>query len=121
MHIVEIFNNEFRFLIRVILDFSATFKEDIEKLPVSKKCKSLLSKVVKKSINDGSDNYNDFTDEELIFLIKEFIEPVAYNDINIEDIQPFYADIHNDCLKIWRELSSEFKNKYIYENNRTHK
>ena len=67
MNIVEVFNNEFRLLIRAIIDLYATFKEDIEKLPVSNNCKSLLSKIVKKSIYDGSDNYNDFTDEELIF------------------------------------------------------
>ncbi len=48
-------------------------------------------------------------------VLKEFIEPVTYKDIDLVSIDSFYADVHNCCGKLWMELPPAIKNK-IYGN-----
>jgi len=77
-------------------------------------CTSLESSVIlKKVLKDKS--FQNLNEEECRILIKDFIEPVTYKDIDIVSIDPYYGDVHNSCGKLWLELPSKLKN-IIYGN-----
>lgn len=66
-------------------------------------CSDILGRV----ISEGS--FESLTEDECIVLIKEFIEPVTFKDIDIVSIDPFYFNIHNCCGELWLSLPSKLK------------
>lgn len=92
------------FWMRDVMDENA-----IRSLPISNNCASILSVAV------ANQSFEGITEVEAEVVLKEFIEPVTYKDIDLVSIDSFYADVHNCCGKLWMELSPEFKNK-IYGN-----
>lgn len=92
------------FWMRDVMDENA-----LKRLPVSDNCVRILSvAVIHKS-------FESITEEEAEVVLKEFVEPVTYKDIDLMSMDPFYADVHNCCGKLWMELPSAIKNK-IYGN-----
>lgn len=92
------------FWMRDVMDENA-----IRSLPVSDNCASILSAAV------ANKSFEGITEVEAEVVLKEFIEPVTYKDIDLLSIDSFYADVHNCCGKLWMELPSAIKNK-IYGN-----
>lgn len=92
------------FWMRDVMDENA-----IRNLPVSDNCANILSTAV------ANKSFEAITEVEAEVVLKEFVEPVTYKDIDLLRIDPFYADVHNCCGKLWMELPSAIKNK-IYGN-----
>lgn len=81
----------------------------IRNLPVSDNCANILSTAV------ANKSFEGITEVEAEVVLKEFVEPVTYKDIDLLSIDTFYADVHNCCVKLWEELPHALKNK-IYRN-----
>lgn len=92
------------FWMRDVMDEKA-----IRNLPVSEKCANILSTAVTNKSFEG------ITEVEAEVVLKEFIEPVTYKDIDLLSIDPFYVEVYNCCGKLWMGLPSDIKNK-IYGN-----
>lgn len=41
--------------------------------------------------------------------MREVVEPLAYNDGNLVQIDPFYREIGNSCKEIWEKLPDKMK------------
>lgn len=94
-----------------LLDFmyDVMDENDIKKLPISEKCATILNTSVKNK------SFKDITEEDAEIIIKEFIEPVTYKDIDLLSMDSFYGEVHNCCGKLWLGLPANMKSK-IYNN-----
>ena len=84
-------------------------ENDIKKLPISERCAEILCPAVSNRTFEG------ITEEDAGIVVKEFVEPVAYGDINLLKLDSYYGEVQNCCIKLWRDLPLDMKNK-IYGN-----
>lgn len=80
-------------------------EEMVKSLPLIPKCTDLLVR----AFNTG--NFNDFTEEECIYILKEFVEPVGHRDYDIEKIDVFYNGVVIACLTLWERIPLTLRNR----------
>ena len=80
-------------------------EEMVKRLPLIPKCTDLLVR----AFNAG--NFNDFTEEECIYILKEFVEPVGHRDYDIEKIDVFYNGVVIACLTLWKKIPLNLRNR----------
>lgn len=100
----NIFNEKFRCFIRDILDVKSTFESDIDLFHISNESKLLLKRICKKDIYENTDNFDDFSEEELEKLYNDFIMEVRYGNVDLCSFQKMYDIINKDCNDIWNEI-----------------
>lgn len=84
-------------------------ENDIKKLPISERCTEILCPAVSNRTFEG------ITEEDTGIVVKEFVEPVAYGDINLLKLDSYYGEVQNCCRKLWFDLPLDMKDK-IYGN-----
>lgn len=85
-------------------------EESIKALPFEKNITDLLVRAFQ------DDSFNTFTEEECILITKEFVEPVAYKDIDIEKYDVFYSSVRVGCQMLWQKMPHRMHN-IVYGNN----
>lgn len=85
------------------------YPELLAKIPVEESVKVILQKLIK----DVS--FANVTEEEAKALYKKFIEPVAYKDIDLCALDPFFFSVVESCQIIWKNSPDELK-KVVYNN-----
>ena len=84
-------------------------EEEIEKLPVGRNITELLVHAF------TAGNFNAFYEEECLLLTKEFVEPVAHRDIEIDKIDVFYSSVCEACQTLWENMPQRMRN-IVYGN-----
>ena len=75
-------------------------EEEIKTLPLFPKCADLLVRVL------IAGNFNDFTEAECIYFLREFVEPIAHRDYDFVKM-----GVAITCLKLWETIPLNLRNR----------
>lgn len=79
-------------------------ESEVNDLPISERCKNLIVKSYR------NDRFVDFTEDDCMYFLANFVEPVTYGDIKLTKIDRVYASIAEACQELWFKLPLDLRN-----------